>query len=66
MKLSSSLLQIFLHDASVVEPYPLLFFGGKLETSDEDGRHVITMDGFAKFHAPARIAQLVRVTTKAI
>ncbi|XP_072015621.1 LOW QUALITY PROTEIN: ATP-dependent DNA/RNA helicase DHX36-like [Amphiura filiformis] len=51
---------IFLHDTSIVEPYPLLFFGGKLQSCDEDGMNVITMDGLVKFHAPARIAQLVQ------
>ena len=54
--------QIFLHDCTVVEPYPLLFFGGKLETQDDEGSHVISMDGIVKFHAPPRIAQLIQVS----
>ncbi len=47
----------------MVEPYPLLFFGGKVQSYEEDGVNVIAMDGLAKFHAPARIAQLVQVCT---
>ena len=52
-----------MHDTTVVEPYPLLFFGGKLEDQEGDGYgHMITVDGIVKFHAPPRVAQLVQVS----
>ncbi|XP_033644979.1 ATP-dependent DNA/RNA helicase DHX36-like [Asterias rubens] len=51
---------VFLHDTSAVEPYPLLFFGGKIGVTTEDGHETITVDDHIKFHAPATIANLVK------
>ncbi|XP_022089180.1 ATP-dependent RNA helicase DHX36-like isoform X2 [Acanthaster planci] len=58
LKLKST--NVFLHDTSAVEPYPLLFFGGKIGVTREEGLEMITVDDHIKFSAPARIAYLVK------
>ncbi|XP_038057794.1 ATP-dependent DNA/RNA helicase DHX36-like [Patiria miniata] len=58
LKMKSS--DVFLHDTTAVEPYPLLFFGGKIGVTSEDGVEAITVDDHIKFSAPARIAHLVK------
>ncbi|GBG34645.1 ATP-dependent RNA helicase [Hondaea fermentalgiana] len=50
--------KVFIRDATVVPPYSLLMFGGKIEVQHERG--IITVDGWITFRAQARIGVLVR------
>lgn len=52
---------IFLHDTSMITPFPLLFFGGKISVDRDGDQQIIAVDDWIKFQAPHRIAKLVKV-----
>lgn len=54
--------QIFIHDASMIPPFPLLFFGGDISVQRDEGQETIAVDQWIVFQAPTQIAQLVKVT----
>ena len=45
----------------MVPVYALLLFGGRLAVQHEEG--TLTLDGWAKFRAPAKIGTLVRCSS---
>ncbi|XP_067138666.1 ATP-dependent DNA/RNA helicase DHX36-like [Centruroides vittatus] len=51
--------EIFLHDATIINPYPLLFFGGKISIGKKDSYETVTVDNHIVFHCPEKIAKLV-------
>ncbi|XP_002737580.2 ATP-dependent DNA/RNA helicase DHX36-like [Saccoglossus kowalevskii] len=51
---------IYLHDSSVIEPYPLLFFGGDITMGKDDTQDVIRVDDWIVFKASPTIATLVK------
>ncbi|KAJ8032843.1 ATP-dependent RNA helicase DHX36 [Holothuria leucospilota] len=51
---------IFIHDASPIDPYPLLFFGGDISLINDDGHETICIDNNIRFHAPFETANLVK------
>ena len=53
--------QIFIHDASMIPPFPLLFFGGDISVQRDEGQETIAVDQWIVFQAPTHIAQLVKV-----
>ncbi len=50
--------RIFVRDSTMVSPYAILLFGGKINVLHERGQ--ITVDEWMYFKAPARVAVLVR------
>ena len=52
---------VFIHDCSMIPPYPLLFFGGDISMLEDEGQEVIAVDHWIKFQAPRKIAELVKV-----
>ena len=52
---------VFIHDCSMIPPYPLLFFGGDISMLEDEGQEVIAVDHWIKFQAPKKIAELVKV-----
>ena len=52
---------IFLHDTTVIHPFPLLFFGGEISVQKDEGQETIAVDKWIIFQAPKRIAELVKV-----
>ena len=52
---------IFLHDTTVIHPFPLLFFGGEISVQRDEGQETIAVDKWIVFQAPQRIAELVKV-----
>ena len=56
--------KIFLRDATMVSPYSVLFFGGKLGTDPLGG--TISVDGWLKFRAPGRVAVLIGLLRRAV
>jgi ATP-dependent RNA helicase DHX57 len=50
--------KIYIRECTMVPAYALLLFGGDIEVRHERG--VLSLDGWAEFEAPARIAVLVR------
>jgi len=54
-------MQIFIHDCTMIAPYPLLFFGGNISVLVEEGSEVIAVDDFIRFKSPQKIATLVKV-----
>lgn len=52
---------VFIHDCSMIPPYPLLFFGGEVSVQEEEGQEIIAVDHWIKFQAPKKIAELVKV-----
>jgi len=50
--------KVFVRDSTVVPPYSLLMFGGKITVQHEDG--TIAVDDWIKFRAQARIGVLCR------
>jgi ATP-dependent RNA helicase DHX36 len=53
---------VFIHDCSMIPPYPLLFFGGDISMLEDEGQEVIAVDHWIKFQAPRKIAELVKVS----
>jgi hypothetical protein len=54
----------YIRDVSEVSPFPLLFFGGKLEAQYLQG--TVTVDGWLRFSAPGRIVALVQALRRAL
>ena len=52
---------VFLHDTSMIPPFPLLFFGGTISVERDGDQQIIAVDKWIKFQAPHRIAMLVKV-----
>ena len=52
---------VFLHDASLIPPFPLLFFGGDISVTRDRDQEVITVDNWIIFQASRQIAELVKV-----
>ena len=50
--------RLFVRDCSMVAPYALLLFGGRIDVQLEAG--TITVDGWIPFEAQPRVAALVR------
>ena len=46
----------------MISPFPLLFFGGELTVCDDQGHDTIQVDTWIRFHAPTRIAEMVKVS----
>ncbi|XP_077991245.1 ATP-dependent DNA/RNA helicase DHX36-like [Glandiceps talaboti] len=51
---------VFLHDSSVMQPYPLLFFGGDISIGTDHEQDVVKVDDWIIFQSPPRIAGLVK------
>lgn len=51
--------EIFLHDTTVINPYPLLFFGGKISTGIKESFEIVTVDNHIVFQCSEKIAKLV-------
>ncbi|XP_071964340.1 ATP-dependent DNA/RNA helicase DHX36-like [Antedon mediterranea] len=52
---------VYLHDTTIVEPYPLLFFGGDLHVGvDDDGLEIISVDNQITFRSQESIAAIVK------
>jgi len=50
--------RVYIRECTMVPPYALLLFGGDVDVRHEQG--ALTVDGWAAFEAPARVAVLVR------
>mmetsp|Transcript_8127 Transcript_8127/g.11198 ORF Transcript_8127/g.11198 Transcript_8127/m.11198 type:complete len:109 (-) Transcript_8127:38-364(-) len=50
--------KILLRDITEITPFPLLFFGGRLETQFLGG--TISIDGWIRLSAPGRVVALVQ------
>ena len=50
--------KVYIRECTMVPPYALLLFGGEIVASLERG--TLSLDGWAEFEAPARVAVLVR------
>uniref|UniRef100_T1IZC6 RNA helicase n=1 Tax=Strigamia maritima TaxID=126957 RepID=T1IZC6_STRMM len=50
---------VYIHDSSMVSPYPLLLFGGKLRCGAIDRKYGVTIDGWIKFWCPEERADLI-------
>ncbi|ETL82389.1 hypothetical protein L917_17438, partial [Phytophthora nicotianae] len=50
--------KIFVRESTMVNPYALLLFGGRLEVVHE--KNLLTLDGFIRFNAVARIGVLIK------
>ncbi|KAG7397023.1 ATPdependent RNA helicase [Phytophthora boehmeriae] len=50
--------KVFVRESTMVNPYALLLFGGKLEVVHE--KNLLTLDQFIRFHAVARIGVLIK------
>ncbi len=48
---------VFIHDSSLIPPFPLLFFGGDITVKDK----IISVDNWIDFKASHRVAELVKV-----
>ncbi|KAK6966184.1 ATP-dependent RNA helicase DHX36, partial [Biomphalaria glabrata] len=52
--------KVYIHDCTMVSPYPLLFFGGDIKIIKNDGQEMISVDDWIQFRASASVAQLVK------
>ncbi|XP_020915911.1 ATP-dependent DNA/RNA helicase DHX36 [Exaiptasia diaphana] len=52
--------KIFIHDATMIAAYPLLFFGGDVTVLVEEGHEIVAVDDFIRFRSPKKIAVLVK------
>ncbi|CAL1527826.1 unnamed protein product [Lymnaea stagnalis] len=52
--------KVYIHDCTMVSPYPLLFFGGEIKILKEGGMDLVSVDDWVKFKASASTAQLVK------
>ncbi|EGD77765.1 hypothetical protein PTSG_08854 [Salpingoeca rosetta] len=52
--------KIYLYDASMIPPFPLIFFGGDVKVTREGENELIAVDDFIKFHSPVNTARLVQ------
>ena len=58
-KMKSS--QVYIHDATEIPPFPLLFFGGDISVERDGDQETIAVDKWIVFQAPTHIAELVKV-----
>ena len=52
---------VFLHDSSMIPPFPLLFFGGNISVQRDEEQDTIAVDKWIVFQAPHNVAKLVQV-----
>ncbi|XP_059141900.1 ATP-dependent DNA/RNA helicase DHX36-like [Physella acuta] len=52
--------KIYIHDSTMVSPYPLLFFGGEIKITKENGIELISVDDWVKFKASSSTAHMVK------
>ncbi|XP_076451266.1 ATP-dependent DNA/RNA helicase DHX36-like [Babylonia areolata] len=52
--------QVYVHDCTMVSPYPLLFFGGNISILKDSGQNCIAVDEWIIFKASPSTAQLVK------
>ena len=52
---------VFVHDSSLIPPFPLLFFGGDISVKRDGDQEVIAVDDWIVFQASRSIAKLVKV-----
>jgi len=62
MKMKSSC--IFIHDTTLVTPFPLLFFGGQLDFITLNGTDSLGVDGNIRFRCSRNIFLMVQVMLK--
>ena len=53
---------VFVHDASLISPLPLLFFGGDIAVGKDGSQDTIAVDDWIVFQASPQIAELVKVS----
>ena len=53
---------VFVHDATLIPPFPLLFFGGNISVRRDDDQETIAVDDWIIFQASQHIAELVKVS----
>lgn len=54
--------KLYVYDTTVATPFALLMFGGEVQVEHEDG--LVTVDGWIRFRAVARIGVLVKALRK--
>ena len=59
IKMKSS--AVFVHDASLIPPFPLLFFGGNISVQRDMDQETIAVDDWIIFQAAHHTAKLVQV-----
>ena len=52
---------VFVHDSSMIPPFPLLFFGGDISVQRDKDQETIAVDSWIVFQASQKIAELVKV-----
>ena len=52
---------MYVHDATEIPPFPLLFFGGDISVQRDGDQETIAVDKWIVFQAPTHIAELVKV-----
>lgn len=52
--------QVYVHDCTMVSPYPLLFFGGNISILQDSDQDCISVDNWIVFKASPSTAQLVK------
>lgn len=52
---------VFIHDSSLIPPFPLLFFGGDITVRRDTDQDTIAVDDWIVFQASRHIAELVKV-----
>ena len=52
---------VFLHDSTMIPPFPLLFFGGNISVQRDGDQETIAVDKWIVFQAPHNVAKLVQV-----
>lgn len=57
-------IQIFLYDCTEVSPFSLLFFGGDITIQKDGADETVAVDQWIVFRCPARIAHLVKVSSR--
>lgn len=53
---------IFLHDTTMVTPFPLIFFGGELDYIEDSGYGSLGVDGLTRFRCSASIYEMIQVS----
>ena len=59
LKMKSS--SIFVHDTTLVTPFPIIFFGGRLDFVSVDDKTSLGVDGNIRFKCKANIYNLIQV-----
>ncbi|XP_012944942.1 ATP-dependent DNA/RNA helicase DHX36 [Aplysia californica] len=52
--------KVYIHDCTMVSPYPLLFFGGEIKILRDQGTELVSVDDWVIFKASASTAQVVK------